>query len=342
MRLTKIKNFDKILEIVKKHGGNIIGLFTRDEKLFARVVHYEGMVELEIGEGIMENDVYVSTYQVSALSKLFKNPEIEIGDSYVEIFEGNRNLKLAIMDVDIKPISYTESSVVRLNAMEIYTVFNELVTFSGKDQYAKNLFGIYYDADNKAFVATDGFRLVYYPFELDLRQSVLIPYNVVNDVIKLTKDNSNDVEILFNPNVVVFRTSESVIIHRLYDVNFPEYEKVLFKGYDVAHAKIERNIIQELIKFLSAIKSEKIRLEYSTNGLVITSTDEGIVLEDIFDLNFDKKFEPLFVNPKFMKEGFKVIEQLSDKPVDIHIKDGTSPLWIRNDDIEVVVMPIRG
>lgn len=342
MKLTKVKNFDKILEIARKHGGDIIGLFSKEGKLFARVVHYEGMVEIEVGEGEMDNDIYISTFQISQLSKLFREPTVNVTDKYVDVVEKSRKLRMAIMDVNMHPISYAQSHTVSVNAQEAYKLFNELVVFAGKDEYAKNFYGVYYDNDRKALVATDGFRLIYYPFDLGLSQSVLIPYKAVVDIVKLIKNSKNDIEILLNPHAIVFKNSEIVVVHKLYDVEFPNYSGVMAIDGEKSVGVLDSELVKNMINFLSVIKTDRITINYKNGSIELEAVSDGIILRDVFDVNMDREFQGIFINPKFLREALKALSILSNDVIKLTIMDASKPVRLSSSGVEILIMPIRG
>ena len=100
--------------------------------------------------------------------------------------------------------------------------------------------GIYFhkkrpeNEDFLSLVATDGHRLAKIDFaytnSLTDLPGVIIPKKTINELCKLLSDCNNSIKINLDPNKIIFYIDKTVLISKLIDGNFPDYQRVIPKN----------------------------------------------------------------------------------------------------------------
>ena len=214
--------------------------------------------------------------------------------------------------------------------------------------------GIYFHKkkiENKDFlslVATDGHRLakIEYAYVNDLENlpGVIIPKKTINELCKLLSDCNNSVKINLDPNKIIFYIDKIVLISKLIDGNFPDYERVIPKNNDNV-LTIKRNIFCEAIDRVSTIiddKSPSIKFKLLENLMNMSSIDSesGSATEDI-ETKYNGPQIDIGFNSKYILE---MINHLDDEEVVLQFNDSSSPVIATetsNPDLIYVLMPMR-
>ncbi len=162
-----------------------------------------------------------------------------------------------------------------------------------RDETRYVLNGTMFSIKNKSItlVATDGRRLalteVKSAIDID-KKEVIIPVKTINELNKILKDEG-EIKVIFTDNQVAFELNSTVVISRLIEGEFPNYEQVIPKEKkSEKHEKIKIN----KNKLLAAIKraslftsqdSQSIKIDVFKNKLVVSkmTPDVGEVKEDI-------------------------------------------------------------
>ena len=180
-------------------------------------------------------------------------------------------------------------------------------------------------------VATDGRRLALAEIKTNLnldKKEVIIPTKTINELNKILKDEGA-VTIYFSENQVAFELNNTIIISRLIEGEFPNYEQVIPK--EKAKDESEKITIEKS-NFLAAIKraslftspdSQSIKIDVFKNKLVISkmTPDIGEVKDEIV---MDYKGNELTVgfNPHYLVDVLKV---LNEDNVDFELINADKP-----------------
>ena len=214
--------------------------------------------------------------------------------------------------------------------------------------------GIYFHKrsfDNKNYlsmVATDGHRLAKIDYSLkdDIPgiPGVIIPKKTVNELCKLLSDFTGTIKINLDPNKIIFYIDKIVLISKLIDGNFPDYERVIPKNNDNI-LNIKRNIFCDAIDRVSTIideRSPSIKFKLLKNLMNMSSIDaeSGSATEDI-ETKYDGPQIDIGFNSKYILE---MMNQLDDEEVVLQFNDSSSPIIATetsNPDLIYVLMPMR-
>jgi len=214
--------------------------------------------------------------------------------------------------------------------------------------------GIYFhkvniqNKDILSLVATDGHRLAKIDFALENNPlnipGVIIPKKTINELCKLLTDFNGPIKISLDPNKIIFFVGKSILVSKLIDGSFPDYQRVIPKNNQNI-LLVNRNDFCMAVDRVSTISNEKspaIKFKLLNNIMNMTSADSesGLATEDIVTEYSGAELEIGF-NSKYILE---MINNLEDEKVTLSFNDVSSPLIATeqsNPDLIYVLMPMR-
>ena len=214
--------------------------------------------------------------------------------------------------------------------------------------------GIYFhkrSSDNKnclSMVATDGHRLAKIDYSLKDNMpgipGVIIPKKTVNELCKLLADFTGTIKINLDPNKIIFFVNKSVLVSKLIDGNFPDYEKVI-PNNNTNILTVDRNDFSMAVDRVSTIINERspaIKFKLLKNLMNISSvnSESGSATEDIIIEYLGNEMEVGF-NSKYILE---MINNLEDDKITLSFNDASSPVIATEQsspDLIYVLMPMR-
>jgi DNA polymerase-3 subunit beta len=197
-------------------------------------------------------------------------------------------------------------------------------------------------------VATDGHRLarveVVLPAGADGMPGVIIPRKAIYELRKLIEEGEGNVEISLSENKIRFVYGNAVIVSKLIDGNFPDYERVIPAGNDKI-MEVDCKAFKEAVDRVSVISSEKtraVKLQLENGRLTLSagSAEHGTASEEI-DVTFSAPKLEIGFNSRYMLDMMANIE---GDTVQFLLNDSASPALVR-DTADVgalyVIMPMR-
>jgi DNA polymerase-3 subunit beta len=202
-------------------------------------------------------------------------------------------------------------------------------------------------------VATDGHRLSLVDRESQkirgIEKGVIIPKKGVLEIKKIMgdKDGEEKMEIYFDQTHGFFKMGKSLMIIRLIEGEFPEYEQVIPKGND-KKILMGKEKIYGCLRRVSTMASERvegIKLSLNKNLLELSSyhQDFGDAKEEV-DVVYEGPPLEIGFNARYLMEALNVID--TDE-VTMELKDEGSPGIIKpqvssepSDQI-CIIMPMR-
>lgn len=203
---------------------------------------------------------------------------------------------------------------------------------------------------NIKVVATDGHRLALIKHTLTQQaetaktQEVILPRKSVIELIKLLNDSDEEVTIEIGQNQVKFSFSNIVMISKIVEGKFPDYNKVVPNNYQ-NQVIINRLQLLHALQRASILSNEKfsgVRLVLTQNSLrIICSNNELEEAQDELEINYDGTPLDIGFNVRYLLD---VLNNLDDEEVICSFGDVNSSALItapNNDDFKYVVMPMR-
>ncbi|PPR37709.1 MAG: DNA polymerase III subunit beta [Alphaproteobacteria bacterium MarineAlpha6_Bin4] len=199
-------------------------------------------------------------------------------------------------------------------------------------------------------VATDGHRLAQYqincpPTVVKDNFGVIVPKKLIFELRKLIDDMKEDIKIDLSERKIRFSFNETVIVSKLIDGKFPDYEKVIPKNTSNIFS-INRKKFMESINRISTISSEKskaIKLNLNKDKLTISASnieEGGSGVEEI-SIKYSGPSLDIGFNSSYLKE---IINQFTLEEISILFSDSTAPTIIKDSSKSeslYVLMPMR-
>lgn len=197
-------------------------------------------------------------------------------------------------------------------------------------------------------VATDGHRLarieVALPAGADGMPGVIVPRKAIYELKKLIEGAEGAVEVSLSDTKIRFVCGHAVLVSKLIDGNFPDYERVIPAANDKI-MEVDCKAFTAAVDRVSVISSEKSRaikfhLENGKLTLSATSPEHGTASEDI-DVTFSAGKLEIGFNSRYLLD---MMTQIEGDTAQFVLSDSASPALVR-DTADVgamyVIMPMR-
>ncbi|MEZ5691301.1 MAG: DNA polymerase III subunit beta [Rickettsiales bacterium] len=292
--------------------------------------------------------------------KLPEGTQIEMSSSAdggkISINAGQSRFSLACLPVDDFPVM-AEGDLKHnftLKSTECLALIEKPSFAISTEETRYYLNGIYFhvagDGDDKTLrsVATDGHRLarveIALPAGADGIPSIIVPRKAIYELKKILETGEGDVAISLSESKIRFVYGDAVLVSKLIDGNFPDYERVIPSANDKL-MEVNCKIFREAVDRVSVISSEKsraIKLKLE-NGNLTLSAGGGDQCEASEEIEVTYSSGPLEIgfNSRYMLE---MMGEIEGDTVQFLLNDSGSPALVR-DTADVtslyVIMPMR-
>ena len=197
-------------------------------------------------------------------------------------------------------------------------------------------------------VATDGHRLaqieVAIPAGADGMPSVIVPRKAIYELRKLLEAGEGDVEVSLSETKIRFVYGSAVLVSKLIDGNFPEYERVIPSNNDKL-LEVDCKKFAQAVDRVAVISSEKTRamkLQLESGKLTLSagSGDSGTATEEL-DVAYSSAPMEIGFNSRYLLE---MMTQIEGDTAQFLLADGNAPALVRDTaDVSAlyVIMPMR-
>lgn len=193
-------------------------------------------------------------------------------------------------------------------------------------------------------VATDGKRLAV--IERDLKKDIdkdihiIVPIKTIQELNRNLQEGG-DVSLVLGENQAMFDLGEVVIISRLIEGEFPDYQQVI---PPLSNTKINLDRQQFLLairraSLLSTPDYQAIKLEVFKDKMVVSKStpDVGESREEV-NVGYTGKEMVIGFNPLYIID---VLKNLQNEKIDFEITDSEKPGVIRTNGYTYIVLPMR-
>jgi DNA polymerase-3 subunit beta len=194
-------------------------------------------------------------------------------------------------------------------------------------------------------VATDGHRMAlsYLSSDnLNAEFGVILPKKSVSEIKRII-DGSKKIKIAVSRVKIKVIADNTVIVSKLIDGEFPDYEKVLPKANNQI-AVINKKSFFDCVDRVSTVATDKHRslklvLENGKMNLQVSTADGSFAYEELDVVYSGEKIEAGF-NSRYLLD---VISQIDKEELLMRFKDGMSPALVEAKDMTsvFVIMPVR-
>jgi len=202
-------------------------------------------------------------------------------------------------------------------------------------------------------VATDGHRLSLLDRESQpihgIEKGIIIPKKGVLEIKKIMgdQDGEEEIDIYFDKAHGFFKMGKTLVVIRLIDGEFPEYEQVIPKGND-KKVVMEKEKIYGSLRRVSTMASERvewIKLSLKKNIIELSSyhQDFGDAKEEV-EVAYEGAPIDIGFNARYLMEALNVIDH---EEVSLELKDEGSPgiikplSTIESSNQICIIMPMR-
>lgn len=170
---------------------------------------------------------------------------------------------------ELPEINESEASIFQISTEEFKTSMSQVVVASSNDFNRPALTGVhFYTADKSLFaVATDGYRTTKKKIINNIKSNIkaTIPSNTIQEVLHSLDDETEEIEISFNDDLVRFRIKEIEIISKLIDAEYPNIDNFLPKSSEI-------NLIAEREELVRITKLASLFAKHGADDVITCET----------------------------------------------------------------------
>ena len=291
------------------------------------------------------------------LRKLDANSEVEFSleNNKLKLISGKSKFNLFCMSSNDFPLSEENISqkTFEISSEKMLRLLNKTKISISNDETRHYLNGIYLhkvNIENKPFlcsVATDSHRLSLCSIELKENiniESIILPKKTIFQLISLLEQSNKTIKISSNKSRIKFELGRGILISKVIDGRFPDYNKVIPKDNNkILEIKLNefKNSIDR-VTTVSADRKEGLKISISKDAiqLSVNSLNSGEGVESI-DGKFNSDNLTISFNSRYLID---IASQIESEKIFIYLKDPGSPVLVK-DPAEKnsfhVVMPMK-
>jgi len=292
------------------------------------------------------------------LRKLQSNAKVGLSlqnKNKLNLVSGNSKFNLLCIPPDNFPLSGEDidQKIFEVPSKKLLKLLNKTKISISNDETRHYLNGIYIHKttlENKSFlcaVATDSHRLSLSSLEINSDthiESIILPKKTIFQLISLLEQSNSSVKISNNKSKIKFEMDIGVLISKVIDGRFPDYNKVIPKNNDKI-LEIKLNEFKNSIERVTSVSLDrkeglKMHISKETVQLSVNSPNSGEGIENI-NAKFGSDDLNISFNSRYLID---IISQIENESIIINLKDPGSPVLIRDFSDKNsfhVVMPMK-
>ena len=248
------------------------------------------------------------------------------------------------------PSLYKEKGVgVSVFTIEEFVDIFSYLTFAVSTEEARpQLTGIYIDKKEGAvnFVATDGYRMsvkTVKSVKSKIEESLIVSVKLVNEVLSLKKTDSVTLLINKKENQTIFEVGDIILIGRMLEGSFPDYEKVIPKTGKTT-AIINREQFLQNIRLASVFAKDAsniVNMEVKGNAISLSTKTQGVGEgESVMEVKQVGEDNKIAFNARYL---FDLVKTVAEKEITLKLNSTNEPALfeIKEKSFKHVIMPIQ-
>ena len=239
-----------------------------------------------------------------------------------------------------------------LAAKEFKEALSQVVFSASYDDIRPELSGILLvvNDDKLLMVATDSYRLAQKVVELDKGKiskiRKIVPLRVLQEILRILPEENKEIKIAFSDNQVVFRFNETVIVSRLIEGNYPDYEEIIPKECK-SRVIINKNELTKAVKTASLFSKTGINdilLEFNIKEKDIKISAANVQLGEnkaSLPVEITGENNSVVFNYKYLLDG---LQNMPGKKVVFELNSSDAPVLLKPENDKsylYLIMPIR-
>lgn len=322
------KGIQTVQNAVSQKGGlpilfNILFETLKNNKIKLIATDLEiGIISIIEGEIQEEGAISIPAKKISDIVKELPNEKISLSakkNNQITIKCEKSTFKMMGLPKDEFPKvpELVDQDILILPQKLLKTMLNMTSFAISKDETRYILSGILFVATENRLrlVATDGRRLATVEKEAPkpggLSKRVIVPAKAVSELLRILKEDG-EVKISFSENQLSFELDDTLLITRLIEGEYPNYEQVIPKP---TQEKLRLN----KDRFYAAVKraslfitpdSQSIKLDVLKNKLIISKgAQDGSESREEVDCNYNGEEMTVGFNPNYLMDALKNIDE---------------------------------
>ena len=320
---------------------------------------------------VSEGEITVSTKTLSDVVKKLSDNDItlKVSDQNDQLEIIGKNCSFSLLTLPVKQFPIIEEMNVqtafKMSSRDFLKIIDSTLFAISLDETRYNINGVYFYVKNNecCAVSTDGHRLSVSAVETsgNIKEfGVILPKKTLEEITKILRDAKNiqlDVEIFLSSNKIQFVCNEIVMISKLIDGTFPDYQDFIPKENShklTINAKLLADVVDR-ISIITMDKFQAIKFFLSKDLVEISASGESrgvgkeiisssVTEDNLCIFNHDETLSIGF-NPKYLAEALNaVISVLKETKVELSFSNPHSPMLLKpvgsSKDI-FVIMPVK-
>ena len=306
------------------------------------IIYFEQILAKEIKKEGSTTTSAIILYDI--LRKLQSGSKVEIAlqsSNKLKLVSGNSKFNLLCIPSDNFPLSDEDinQTSLEVSSQKLLKLLNKTKISISNDETRHYLNGIYFHKttiENKSFlccVATDSHRLSCSSLEIDSNtqvEPIILPKKTIFQLISLLEQNNEVIKISNNKAKIKFEMSDGVLISKVIDGRFPDYNKVVPKNNDkVLEVKLSdfKNSI-ERVTSVSSDRREGLKMTISKEAvqLSVNSPNSGEGTENI-GAKFNSNDLDISFNSRYLID---IASQIENETIVINLQDPGSPVLVKD------------
>lgn len=248
---------------------------------------------------------------------------------------------MSLNDDNLKKITVTQKQFRQILAQTQFSMAAQDV------RYYLNGLLVLVDGGELRAVATDGHRLAYasMPLETELpRQELILPRKTVLELNRLLSDSDEPLSIEMATNQIRFQFGHIVLVSKLIDGKFPDYERVIPPTLKNVVSLNRAALLQSMVRaaILTNEKFRGVRLVLSDGSLKITAANaEQEEAQEEIEVDYTGEALDVGFNVSYLLD---ILNNTAVENVAWGFNDANSSALLTipgNDHFKYVVMPMR-
>lgn len=322
-----------------------------------------GLQDTYTAEVIKPGSITISGKKLLDITRETNRPKIHVSEkenNWVYISDGNAHYNLSCLPADEFPV-LTEpegTTMILIDGKILTEMINKTIYSVTMEEAGFKLSGVFMERINKdkedflRMTATDGHRLSLIDKKIpdiqkiEIEDGVMIPKKGLIELNKLSLDEG-DILLGLKQNNLVAKKEKTLIIIRLLETKFPDYNNVI-----PAEGKDEKNIITinkqpllDAMRRMMIIRSDQyqgVKMSVGVDYLELVSVNPDLGnVEEKIEIKYGGELMEAGFNPRYFID---TLQPMDSDTIYLNIKDQTSPCLITGDQDEGflgLIMPMR-
>lgn len=280
-------------------------------------------------------------------------------NNWVKITDGNSEFRIMGLGKEEFPSlpEAKETSLLTIEASLLSEMLKKTIYASGESDTRYVLNGLLFAAKPQppgislTMVGTDGHRLAIINKSIEANKTglqedknVIIPKKTAVELKKLIEEGDSALSVGLDKNHIIFKRENTIILSRLIEGNYPNYEQVLSATHD-KKVSIGREIFIGALRRVSILSKEKtnaVKLDIEKDRIILSSNNPDIG-EAKEETKISYKGEALSIgfNARYLLDALSAMD---GENVTLNLYDPLSPAFLTEEGetgYKCVVMPMR-